>query len=143
MAADEAVSWSLHPRLAADTVTVIDLPLCRVLAMRDANYPWLILVPRRPDVSEIIDLAADAQARLMEEIAQASVALKAVTDCHKLNVAALGNAVAQLHVHVMARRRDDPAWPGPVWGAAPPRPYADGELERFVAAMRQALPASP
>jgi diadenosine tetraphosphate (Ap4A) HIT family hydrolase len=142
MGADQHVGWSLHPRLAADTVTVIDLPLCRVLAMRDANYPWLILVPRRPDVSEIIDLAADAQARLMAEIAQASVALKAVSDCHKLNVAALGNAVPQLHVHVVARRRDDLAWPGPVWGAAPPRPYADGALDRFVAAVRQALAAA-
>ena len=91
---------------------------------------------------EIIDLDAGARAQLMAEIAQVSTALKTVVDCHKLNVAALGNAVAQLHVHVVARRRDDPAWPGPVWGAAPPRPYADGALDRFVAAVRQVLATS-
>jgi diadenosine tetraphosphate (Ap4A) HIT family hydrolase len=138
----EDPDWSLHPRLAADTAAVADLPLSRLLAMRDATYPWLILVPRRAAASEIIDLDAAARAQLMAEIAQVSTALKTVADCHKLNVAALGNAVAQLHVHVVARRRDDPAWPGPVWGATPSRPCADGKLDLFVAAVRQALAAS-
>jgi diadenosine tetraphosphate (Ap4A) HIT family hydrolase len=134
-----APDWSLHPQLAADTAAVVDLPLSRVLAMRDANYPWLILVPRCPDACEIIDLTTLEQAALMTEIAQASAALKTVTHCHKLNVAALGNAVPQLHVHVIARQTNDAAWPQPVWGAAPPRAYRPGVLEGFVTEIRQRL----
>ena len=132
-------TWSLHAQLARDTALVGDLALVRVLANRDATYPWVILVPRRTGVVEIIDLDEPDQGRLMAEIAQASAALKRLTACDKLNVAAIGNVVPQLHIHVVARRRNDPAWPRPVWGAAPPRPYANGELERFVAALRGAL----
>src|SRR4029077_649521 len=106
---------------------------------RDANYPWLLLVPRHPGASEVIDLGTVEQGQLMTEIDLVSRALKAVPNCDKLNIAAIGNVVPQLHIHVVARRRDDPAWPRPVWGAAPPRPYANGELERFVAALRGAL----
>ena len=111
------MDWSLHPQLDRDTVALGDLPLSRVLLINDANYPWLILVPRRPDITEIIDLDEDDQAQLMTEIDAASRALKAVTACDKLNIAALGNVVAQLHVHVIARCRTDAAWPKPVWGA--------------------------
>jgi diadenosine tetraphosphate (Ap4A) HIT family hydrolase len=132
-------AWSLHPRLAQDTVPVGDLTLSRVLAMNDANYPWLILVPRRADVSELIDLSDANQAQLMEEIARAARALRDITACDKLNVAAIGNMVAQLHVHVIARRRDDAAWPKPVWGAAPAKPYAAADLERFLGAIRNRL----
>src|SRR5205085_10936866 len=90
-------AWSLHPQLVADTHSVGDLPLSRVLIIKDANFPWIILVPRRDGVSEILDLAAAEQAQLMEEISRAGTALKAITDCHKLNIAALGNVVPQLH----------------------------------------------
>lgn len=131
--------WSLHPQLAQDTVPVGDLALSRVLAINDANYPWLILVPQRAAVSELIDLNNGDRAQLMEEIALAARALKDITGCDKLNVAALGNMVAQLHVHVVARRRDDPAWPKPVWGVAPAKAYAADELDRFVGAIRQKL----
>jgi diadenosine tetraphosphate (Ap4A) HIT family hydrolase len=136
-------AWSLHPQLEGDTVAVGDLPLSRALLSNDANYPWLVLVPRRPDMVEIIDLDDADQARLMAEIAQASRALKAITRCDKLNVAALGNAVPQLHVHVIARFRDDPAGPYPVWGRVPARPYADADRERLIQALRRemALPA--
>ena len=117
--------WSLHPQLAADTVPVCDLALSRLLAMNDANFPWLILVPRRAGVSEIIDLG-DEQALLMNELALVSRALKDETRCDKLNVAAIGNVVPQLHIHVVARRKDDAAWPKPVWGAVPRRDLRGG-----------------
>jgi diadenosine tetraphosphate (Ap4A) HIT family hydrolase len=131
--------WKLDPQLAADTESLVDLVLCRVLASKDSNYPWLVLVPRRAGAVEIIDLSEPDRAQLMTEIARVSRALKVETQCHKLNVAALGNSVAQLHVHIIARRRDDPAWPRPIWGVVPPRPYAGGELGRFVDAMRRAI----
>src|SRR3984957_7404598 len=96
--------WSLHPQLAADTVPVGDLALSRMLAMNDADFPWLILVPRRAGASEMIDLGVE-QATLMDEIALTSRALKEETRCDKLNVAAIGNVVPQLHVHIVARNR--------------------------------------
>jgi diadenosine tetraphosphate (Ap4A) HIT family hydrolase len=129
--------WSLDPQLERDTVTVGDLPLARVLVMDDATYPWLILVPRIPGAVELIDLDDEQQAQLMDEIAMLSRVLKDVTGCDKLNVAAIGNVVAQLHVHVVARRRDDPAWPRPVWGHAPARPYDKPELDRFIDCIRR------
>jgi diadenosine tetraphosphate (Ap4A) HIT family hydrolase len=127
--------WSLHPQLRADTAFVCDLPLSRLLAMNDANFPWLILVPRRPGASELFDLGAE-QAALADEIALVSRALKDETRCDKLNVAAIGNVVPQLHIHIVARSRADALWPKPVWGAAPPRAYDAVALERFVTAMR-------
>ena len=127
--------WSLHPQLAKDTATACDLALSRVLAMNDAEFPWLILVPRRTSVSEIIDLG-DEQAILMEELSLISRVLKDETRCDKLNVAAIGNVVPQLHVHVVARRKDDAAWPEPVWGAVPRRAYEADAMQRFVAAIR-------
>jgi diadenosine tetraphosphate (Ap4A) HIT family hydrolase len=135
------IGWSLHPQLAADTVPVCDLALSRLLAMNDANFPWLILVPRRAGVSEIIDLGAE-QAVLMNELSLVSRALKDETRCDKLNVAAIGNVVPQLHVHIVARRRDDAAWPKPVWGAVPRRDYEAGAMERFIAAIRGRVVAS-
>ena len=116
-------NFTLHPQLAKDTVALGDLALSRVLLMNDANYPWLILVPRRNGLTEIIDLDQSEQVQLMAEIAAAARALKAATQCDKLNIAALGNMVAQLHVHVIARFASDAAWPKPVWGAAPPAAY--------------------
>ena len=133
--------WSLHPQLAADTVPVRDLALCRLLAMNDANFPWLILVPRRAGASELIDLGAE-QATLMDELALVSRALKDETRCDKLNVAAIGNIVPQLHVHVVARRKDDAAWPKPVWGTVPRRDYEANAMERFVSAIRARIASS-
>jgi diadenosine tetraphosphate (Ap4A) HIT family hydrolase len=135
-------SWTLDPRLAQDSILLGDLPLSRVLMMNDANYPWLILVPRRPDRVELIDLDDSGQATLMIEIARAARALKDVTACDKLNVAALGNTVRQLHVHVIARRNGDPAGAGAVWGAVPARPYAAAERERLSADLRRSLDLS-
>jgi diadenosine tetraphosphate (Ap4A) HIT family hydrolase len=130
--------WSLHPQLFAETAFVCDLPLSRLLAMNDANFPWLILVPRRVGASEIIDLGAE-QATLMDEIARVCRALKDETRCDKLNVAAIGNVVPQLHVHIVARRKDDAAWPKPVWGAIPARAYEAQAIRRFIGAIRARL----
>jgi diadenosine tetraphosphate (Ap4A) HIT family hydrolase len=132
-------AWSLHPELENNSVLVGDLALSRVIVANDVTYPWAVLVPRREGVVEIIDLDETDRIRLMAEIAQVSAVLKELTKCDKLNVAALGNIVSQLHVHVVARRTDDAAWPGPVWGAVPPEPYEAAELEPFVAALRRAL----
>jgi diadenosine tetraphosphate (Ap4A) HIT family hydrolase len=137
-AAMSEAGWSLHPQLRRDTFAVGDLALSRVLAMNDADYPWLILVPRRAGVSEIIDLGGE-QTQLMAEIARASRALKDTTGCDKLNVAAIGNVVAQLHVHIVARRKNDPLWPKPVWGAAPTRPRDEAAMRHFVNAIQAKL----
>jgi diadenosine tetraphosphate (Ap4A) HIT family hydrolase len=131
--------WSLHPQLDRDTASLGDLPLSRVLVINDANYPWLLLVPRRPDLTEVIDLDEVAQAQLMTEVTRVARALREVTTCHKLNIAALGNAVPQLHVHVIARFRHDPAWPKPVWGVVPPRAYEPEELHDFVTPLRRKI----
>jgi diadenosine tetraphosphate (Ap4A) HIT family hydrolase len=132
-------SFTLHPQLALDTVPIGDLALSRVLLANDANYPWLILVPRRPRLVELIDLEENAQVQLLGEIAAAARALKSITECEKLNIAALGNMVAQLHVHVIGRRHGDAAWPKPVWGAAPPRAYEPAARDTLLAALRQRL----
>ena len=131
--------WSLHPQLERDTASLGDLPLSRVMVINDANYPWLLLVPRRPDITEVIDLDEVAQAQLMTEVTRVASALRDVTACHKLNIAALGNAVPQLHVHIIARFRTDPAWPKPVWGVAPPRAYEREDLHNFVQPLRKKI----
>jgi diadenosine tetraphosphate (Ap4A) HIT family hydrolase len=132
-------AFALDQRLAADTQPIGDLPLCRLLLMQDANFPWLILVPSRPGAIELIDLDETDRVVLMREIAQVSAALKQITGCHKINVAALGNSVPQLHVHVIARFQNDPAWPRPVWGQVPPRPYEPVALAERIGRLRQAF----
>src|SRR5689334_22910106 len=131
--------WSLHPQLARDTIAVGDLALSRLLVVNDANWPWLLLVPRRQGVSEIIDLDEVERAQLMTEIARVGRALKEVTSCDKLNVAALGNVVPQLHVHVIARRKTDAAWPRPVWGVMPPLAHDAEEVQRFISELRRKI----
>ena len=117
--------------LDRDTVSVVRLPLCRVLLMKDRRFPWLILVPERESVREIYELSQVDRAALVEEIARASEVLQRLFQPDKLNVGALGNVVPQLHVHVVARFATDPAWPGPVWGSGPAEPCADTELEEM------------
>jgi diadenosine tetraphosphate (Ap4A) HIT family hydrolase len=133
-----AAGWSLHPQLQADTAPVGDLTLSRLVAINDADYPWLILVPRRAGAVEIADLDGDATT-LMIEIAAVSRALKEITQCDKLNVAAIGNVVSQLHVHIVARKRNDPLWPKPIWGAAPPHAGDQATFNKFVGAVREKL----
>jgi diadenosine tetraphosphate (Ap4A) HIT family hydrolase len=129
----------LDPRLAGDTHRVGDLELSRVLLMDDARFPWLILVPRRANLRELIDLDAAHQRRLLAEIDRCARALRTLEKPDKLNIAALGNVVAQLHVHVIARRADDAAWPRPVWGFGERVPHASLELHGRLGALREAL----
>jgi diadenosine tetraphosphate (Ap4A) HIT family hydrolase len=133
--------FALDPRLAADTRPVASLPLCEVLLMDDARFAWLVLVPRRPGATEIADLGEADQATLWREVNQAAAALRAAAHCDKLNLGALGNIVRQLHVHVVARREDDAAWPGPVWGSGTAEAYAPGALDARIGALRRHLPA--
>ncbi|MGZ8388717.1 MAG: HIT domain-containing protein [Rhodoplanes sp.] len=130
--------WSLHPQLEKDTIAIGNLPLSRVLVIKDANYPWVLLVPRR-DAVEIIDLDEVEQAQLMAEIARVARTVKTVTACDKLNIAALGNVVSQLHVHIIARRTTDVAWPKPVWGQAPAIDHDPQEVEAFIGALRRRI----
>ena len=132
-------AWHLHPQLADDSTPVIELALCEVRLMDDANHPWLILIPKVADAVEIIDLSPAQRTQLTAEIDTAARALKALFKPDKLNVAALGNLVPQLHVHVIARYHTDIAWPRPVWGNATARPYAPEELIERVRALAAAL----
>jgi diadenosine tetraphosphate (Ap4A) HIT family hydrolase len=132
-------AFSLDPQLERDTVAIGDLPLSRVVLMNDANFPWLIVVPRRAGAVEIFDLDERERAQLMSELALLAQLLKDLTGCDKINIAAIGNVVPQLHVHVVARRRDDAAWPRPVWGALPARRYGEAEHDRLIQAIRQKI----
>jgi diadenosine tetraphosphate (Ap4A) HIT family hydrolase len=131
--------FALHPQLAADTLEVGHYKLCRVLLMMDATYPWLVLVPQRRDIREIHELPPADRTALMEEIVRTTQALQARYNPTKLNVAALGNMVAQLHMHVIARFATDPAWPGPVWGKQPPVPYTEEQLASVKAKLQPLL----
>ena len=122
--------FDLDERLGADTVEVSDLPLCKLLLMKDANYPWLILVPRRSNISEVFELSLEDQIQLMREASYVAQRLKDYTYAAKINVATLGNIVKQLHIHVVARFEEDLAWPGPVWGKGPAKAYSESELEK-------------
>ena len=133
------MSFELHERLAADTLRVVDLTLCRVLLMNDRRFPWLILVPRREGLRDFDDVAAAEKAHFHSEIDLASAVLRAAASAEKMNVAALGNMVPQLHVHVIARFSGDAAWPAPVWGAGTAEPYAETEAAALAAKLAQAL----
>jgi diadenosine tetraphosphate (Ap4A) HIT family hydrolase len=136
MAPNAAGGWALDSQLDRDSVMVGDLALCQVRLVNDANYPWLLLVPRRRGVVEITDLAEADQVQLIGEVTRAVRELKAQTGCDKINVAAIGNVVPQLHVHVVARFRGDAAWPRPVWGIVPARPYEAATMERMASGLR-------
>ena len=125
-------SFQLDPRLAADTFLVGETPLSQVLLMNDARYPWLILVPRRSDVTEPFQLSEPDQAQLWQESMRLGEAMKAHFAADKLNIAALGNQVAQLHVHHIARFQADDAWPGPVWGVGSAIPYNDAAQDALM-----------
>lgn len=131
--------FELHPQLAADTHPVGDLALCRILLMDDANWPWVILVPRRPDIREICELSDDDQVALVRESSRLAGALQTLFTPDKLNIAALGNVVPQLHLHHVARHRGDPAWPKPVWGTRPRKPYDLADAHAIVAKLAAEL----
>jgi diadenosine tetraphosphate (Ap4A) HIT family hydrolase len=134
-----ADAFALDPRLVADTHALGELEFSRVLLMDDARFPWLILVPRRTGLRELTDLAQSEQRILLDEIDRSARALQTLFVPDKLNIAALGNVVAQLHVHVIARFAGDAAWPRPVWGAGARTPYAADAMRECVHALCGAL----
>lgn len=131
--------FSLHPRLAADTLLLGDLPLCRVLLMNDRQYRWLILVPRRTHLREVHELTEADQQALIHESSWVSRRLAETLGATKMNVANIGNVVSQLHWHIIARFEDDPAWPSPVWGKHPATAYDEASLLTTLNLLRHAL----
>ncbi|WP_299011006.1 HIT domain-containing protein [uncultured Caulobacter sp.] len=134
----------LDPAFVATSHLVADLPLCEVRLQDDVRYPWLVLIPRQAGRTEIEQLDVGHRLQLMEEIVLAGAAVRAIgaalgLEVEKLNVGALGNVTAQLHVHVVGRRRDDPAWPGPVWGHSAAMPYGPDALEAAITAAEEVL----
>jgi diadenosine tetraphosphate (Ap4A) HIT family hydrolase len=132
-------TFSVDARLIADTLPLGDLEFSRVLLMNDARFPWLILVPRRAGLRELIELPREDQYRLLDEINRCAHVLHALEKPDKLNIAALGNVVAQLHVHVIARFANDAAWPRPVWGCGERVCYTADPLRIRLTALRSAL----
>jgi diadenosine tetraphosphate (Ap4A) HIT family hydrolase len=135
--------FALHPRLAADCRLLGDLPLCRLLLMNDHRFPWCILVPRRAGLTEWHHVTGTDREALMTEIEAVSRALLDVRDVAKINVGALGNVVSQLHVHVVGRRPDDAAWPGPVWGSGAAAPYEPDALTELAGRLSVACGVEP
>ncbi|CAK05624.1 conserved hypothetical protein [Rhizobium johnstonii 3841] len=131
--------FALDPRLENDSVSIMVTGLCDLRLSKDARWPWLILVPRRADITEIFELTPLDQVLLAFETELVAKALKKITGATKINIGALGNIVRQLHVHVIARFEGDANWPGPVWGFGRAEPYEDGKRDEFTAKLREAL----
>ena len=136
-------NFELDERLTADTLPIAELPLSRVLLMNDARYPWLVLIPRRDAIREIYELDSSAQQQLWQETTQLGELLMTVSGGEKLNIGALGNMVPQLHMHVIARRSDDAAWPGPVWGVGTAEPHDNEALTVLVDTLRMKIAELP
>lgn len=133
--------FELDARLASDSHPLSRFDLCELRMMDDANYPWLILVPRVIAARELIDLDAAQRRQMTDETDRAARLLRDAFRPHKLNVAALGNVVAQLHMHVIARFEDDPAWPAPVWGRVEAKPYSPEALIERIDRLQELLRA--
>jgi len=132
-------SFQLHPQLEKDCLNLGRFSLCHLLLLKDANYPWFILVPDRVDMTEIYQLSQNEQQRLMLESTMLSNALVSAFEPDKLNIAALGNVVPQLHVHHIVRYKSDAAWPAPVWGYVPAQAYDDDALKAMIARFMRAM----
>jgi len=133
------MAFQLHPQLEKDCFVIGDLVLCRVLLMNDNHYPWCILVPMREHKKDIHELTEDEQVQLVCESSQLSQVMMEIFGGCKMNVAALGNVVPQLHIHHIVRRENDACWPKPVWGQVAARPYADTEARETCGKIRDAL----
>ena len=132
-------SWQLDSRLANDTLPVFDNGGVTILLMNDRRWPWLILVPKVAGAEELHDLGPEIGPVVMDIAISAGEKLKAMTDCEKINIAAIGNMVRQLHIHVIARNEGDQNWPGPVWGYGSPEPYDESEAAELVAKLKEQL----
>jgi len=136
------MSFKLNPQLDADTQLVATLELCEVLLMNDSRYLWCILVPRLPDLRDFHDVPSAHKATFQAEIDRVSEVVAGLTNAYKMNVAALGNMVEQLHVHIIARHQGDAAWPGPVWGVGDAEPYEEAAADKLIAQLRDELTRS-
>ncbi len=135
------MAFVLDPQLAADTIAVASLTACDVMIMNDARYPWAILVPRIENARELHDLSAESAAAVWNEVRAVAQRLSTWEGVKKINIGALGNVVSQLHIHIVGRAPNDPAWPGPVWGHSPRVPYQGCDHKRLVEFLsREALP---
>jgi diadenosine tetraphosphate (Ap4A) HIT family hydrolase len=134
------MAFVLDPRLKADTLFAASLPICDVLVMNDARYTWLIGVPRVVAAIEWHDLSEELRTQAFEEVMALSQIVSSIAGVEKVNIGALGNIVRQLHVHIVGRNASDPAWPGPVWGHSPAKPYATGAADTLIQAVKRLLP---
>ena len=135
------MTFTLHPQLAADTTPVCKLELSDLVLMNDSRYLWCIVVPRLDGLRDLHEVPQANKAQLLEEIDRVSVVLQELSGAYKMNVAALGNMVEQLHVHIIARHQGDAAWPGPVWGVGSAEPYGEGAAQTLVGQLRDKLGA--
>lgn len=129
----------LDSKLKSDTFFIADLKISQLLLMNDANYVWTILVPRKPNLTELVDLSFDEQSEVLREINLVSKILQKNFSAEKLNIAALGNVVSQLHIHVIARKKNDATFPKPVWGNAPAKPYAQKDAQDLIEKIQKFL----
>lgn len=135
--------YALDTRLANDAIFVGNLDLSELRLMSDRRFPWTVLVPRKPGLTELFEMTRQDRMLLTDEIAAVSEVLQRITQAHKMNIAALGNQVRQLHVHIIARNEGDAAWPWPVWGRGKPEPYESGKAEALAAQIAKALKIAP
>ena len=126
------MAFELHPRLNQDCIEVGQFELCRLLLMNDSQYPWFILAPERPNLSEIHQLTSEDRYRLMDESCYLAENLVDLFNGDKMNIAAIGNIVPQLHIHHIVRYRTDIAWPGPIWGKFDPVPYRKKDIDEML-----------
>lgn len=143
MSPEPATSFPIDPRLTENSMAICDLALSQLRLMNDARFPWLLLIPQRDGARELVDLPTDDQVLALADVNRACAALRATPwptgRVEKLNVAALGNMVPQLHIHIIGRRSDDPAWPGPVWGVGTAIQFDSDQLRPIIANLRQSL----
>ncbi|WP_339338139.1 HIT domain-containing protein [uncultured Oceanicoccus sp.] len=131
--------FELHPQLAKDCIEVGDFPLSKVLLLNDSHYPWVVLVPRRENIDEIFQLSDEDQRQLLAESSTLSEAMATYFKADKMNVAALGNKVPQLHLHHIVRYKNDVSWPNPIWGAVAAKPYNKTELDDLIAILQSII----
>ena len=131
--------FSIDPRLERDSVAIADLGLCQLRVMRDARWPWLLAIPQREGIEEMFELAPLDQTMLTFEVNEVARALSSVTGAEKINVAAIGNKVRQLHVHIVARFEGDANWPGPIWGHGEAEPRSDQDIEALALKITEAM----
>ena len=133
------MSFKIDSRLEQDSITVGDFELCRLLLMNDSQYPWFVLVPKRENISEIYHLSNSEQQSLWDESRVLSQLIMNIFNGGKLNTAAIGNIVNQLHLHHVVRYKSDPCWPKPIWGQLPMKPYNDNQIDKIITKLKPSL----